>query len=191
MKRWMKWVLGWFVGLCLAALLFVAAVLQMLRAQPGEWAQPLRVGPLQTELSIPTLLRMASHPFVLRLLENHTLRTPHGPLTLRAAHEGIWLVSCEPCLLRVADANGDEVRRLDFQVRPGEGDVRRACGIGGQKRRVPRAGRCVIGHKSRGLVGDELDAGAKMTTELVREIHRHAARRARVRVAPRQQCVAR
>jgi len=125
-KRWMKWVLGWFVGLCLAALLFVAAVLQMLRAQPGEWSQPLRVGPWQTELSIPTLLRMASHPFVLRLLENHTLRTPHGPLTLRAgAHEGIWLVNCEPCLLRVADANGDAVRiaKLQFSLqRSGQND---------------------------------------------------------------------
>jgi hypothetical protein len=116
------------LGLSLAALLFLWVMLQMLRAAPGEWSQPLQLGPWQTQLSVPTLLRMATHPFVLRLLENHTLQTPHGPLSLRAGSQpGTWQVTCAPCLLRVADANGEAIRvpRLQFSLqRSGQNDPR-------------------------------------------------------------------
>ena len=128
MKRCMTWVLAGLLGGCLAALLLVWTLLQMLRAEPGEWSQPIRLGPWQTQLSVPALLRMATHPFVLGLLENRTLKTPHGPLTFHAgAQPGIWQVTCAPCLLRAADASGDAVRvaRLQFSLqRSGQNDPR-------------------------------------------------------------------
>jgi hypothetical protein len=127
-RRWMKWVLGWAAGLCLAALLFVAALLQMLRAAPGEWSQPLQLGPWQMSISVPTVLRMATHPFVLGLLEGRRLNTAHGPLTVRPGPSpGMWQVVCAPCTLNVGEAGGDRIRltRVQFSLqRSGQNDLR-------------------------------------------------------------------
>ena len=128
MKRWMKWLLGWIAGLCLAALVFVAAVLQMLRAAPGEWSRPLQLGPWQMAVSVPAAIRMATHPFVLGLLEGRTLKTVHGPLTLRAGLQpGTWQLVCAPCTLRLGENSADVVKlsRVRFSLqRRGQNDLR-------------------------------------------------------------------
>ncbi len=125
MKRWINWLVGWIVGLSLAALLFVAAVLQMLRAAPGEWSHPLHIGRWEMNVSVPTVVRMASHPFVLGLLDGRTLQTAYGPLTVRATSApGTWQVSCAPCTLRAGDETL-RLTRLQFSLqRSGQNDLR-------------------------------------------------------------------
>jgi hypothetical protein len=119
-KRGLRVIAGMLAALGLGVLLLTLAVLQMLRAAPGEWSQPLRLGPWQVQLGMPAVLRMVTHPFVLHLLEGRTWRTPHGLLTLRAgAQPGTWEAECAPCLLGDGSAGGTAVRvsRLRFTLR--------------------------------------------------------------------------
>ena len=116
MKRSFKLLLSWVLGLALGAFALALIALHMLRAAPGEWSHPLRLGPWRTELSVPALMRVATHPLALRLLEGRTLNTRFGPLQWRAAQ-----LVCAPCSVPLA---GDEIRlpHVALNVRRGIGD---------------------------------------------------------------------
>ncbi|HEX6704373.1 MAG TPA: biosynthetic peptidoglycan transglycosylase [Albitalea sp.] len=110
MRRAWRWLLGGL--LALAAIAGVAAwgAWSLLRAAPGEWSHPLQWGPWRIEASVPTLLRMATHPLVLRRLEGRTLATPFGPVHWEAGDAANrWRMRCAPCRVRLPELGRDPV----------------------------------------------------------------------------------
>jgi Transglycosylase len=83
--------------LCTAAA-SVAMLLASLRAAPGEWAQAMPVGPWRVNLSVPAVLRLATHPLGLRALAGRTFHTSHGTLRFQQdADESSIRIVCHPC----------------------------------------------------------------------------------------------
>lgn len=83
--------------LCTAAA-SAAMLIASLRAAPGEWAQAVPVGPWRVNLSVPAVLRLATHPLGLRALAGHTVHTSHGTLRFQQdADESSIRVVCDPC----------------------------------------------------------------------------------------------
>ena len=98
MKPWLKLLLGGVLALLLSAALAMFFTLRALQPQPGEWTRSVQVGPWQRELSMPALLRIASHPFVLRLLEGRDLRTRYGMVRWEGmSAPNTWRAVCAPC----------------------------------------------------------------------------------------------
>lgn len=118
MRRW-----GLTLGLVLAGLLLAAlgsafAMLRLLRPVDGEWAETLHLGPWQRQVSVPALIRLATHPVMLRVLEDRALRTPFGRVRLAADGPDGWRGECAPCALRGIGVPGDPVRlkRIGFTL---------------------------------------------------------------------------
>jgi hypothetical protein len=121
-------------GTLLALLVFVTALAwRAVAPQPGEWSATLRVGRLQHDASMPTLLRWATHPLVLPRLAGRRV----GPWQVVAAGDQQLEAICAPCRLQL-DALGpqpvslDEVRlvlhvrgadRFDGTLRLGSGEA--------------------------------------------------------------------
>ncbi len=95
----------------------VCALLLLLRAAPGEWSAPLWIGPLHARLSVAALIRVGTHPSVLRWLEGRTLRTRFGTVQWQAANRPhSWRAVCAPCRLSL-ESSGDDaivVARLEL-----------------------------------------------------------------------------
>jgi hypothetical protein len=100
--RWLKRLL---IGLGIVVLAMLctavasaAMLLASLRAAPGEWSQAVPVGPWRVNLSVPAVLRLATHPLGLRALAGRTFHTSHGTLRFQqGADESSIRVVCEPC----------------------------------------------------------------------------------------------
>lgn len=94
--------------LCLLAALVLmtvamgAALLHLLAPQPGEWSQPLRLGSITRPVSMPALIRIATHPVGLTLLDGRRTATPLGDWSWRREPSGRLLGVCSPCTLRLA-----------------------------------------------------------------------------------------
>jgi Transglycosylase len=119
LKTLALWVaaLGAALLLCAAALLASAALI--LRPAPGEWTETLRWGRWQHDVSMPTLLRIATHPFTLGLLEGRRMRTRFGPVQWTAGERpGTWSVVCAPCAFERREVGGDriELARVAFTL---------------------------------------------------------------------------
>jgi Transglycosylase len=102
LRRGLKRTLIGFGVVLLAVLCTAAASAAMLyatlRAVPGEWSQALPVGPWRVSVSVPALLRLATHPLGLRALAGRRFHTSHGTLhTLQGADQDSLRVVCEPC----------------------------------------------------------------------------------------------
>jgi hypothetical protein len=99
---------------CAAALYLAARIL--LAPQSGEWAVPLRVGPLPLEAAVPTLVRLATAPLLAPVLDGRTLASDAGPLHLSWQESGRTLaLRCAPCALN-APGLGSEPLVLDHVV---------------------------------------------------------------------------
>lgn len=91
------------LGVALLALLaaigaLAVALAAMLHAAPGEWAHGVTIGPWQLRLSVPSMLRMATHPLGLRLLAGHSIDTSHGRFrTQTGADDHALTIVCDPC----------------------------------------------------------------------------------------------
>ena len=90
----------------LLALLIVALALALgawglhtLAASPGEWRQTLRIGPWQRDVSLSTLLRLATHPMARPLIDGRHLRLASGDWQLHARADGELDARCAPCRL--------------------------------------------------------------------------------------------
>ncbi|MEO5881608.1 MAG: biosynthetic peptidoglycan transglycosylase [Caldimonas sp.] len=80
--------------------LLLATALYALRAAPGDWSVRAGVGPLEVSLSVPALIRVATHPLGIRLLDGRGLATRHGTFHARAgATPTSLVVRCAPCLI--------------------------------------------------------------------------------------------
>jgi hypothetical protein len=97
-----------------AALLLVA--LAALSPRPGEWSVELALGPWQRPVSVPTLLRWATHPLLLPRLEGRRL----GAWMLQARADGGLEARCAPCRFQL-DALGPvpvTVARAQLTLQP-------------------------------------------------------------------------
>ena len=112
------WIVGVLAGLVLALLVGAWAMLRLLRPVDGEWAQTLHIGPWQRAISMPAVIRLATHPVTLRLLEGRTVRTPFGRVAIAPDGPDAWRATCAPCALRGIGLPGDAVRltRLVFTL---------------------------------------------------------------------------
>jgi hypothetical protein len=109
-KRLARFIAGTLLALVLAAMVFCAAMLGILRAAPGEWSHPLRLGPWRIDISVPSALRMLTHPLVLRRLEGRTLHTSSGAVHWRATSDPYtWQATCAPCTLRIDGLGADAI----------------------------------------------------------------------------------
>lgn len=121
MKTLMTWALGLVGALVLSAALAVFLVWRALQPMPGEWTRRMMLGPLELELSMPALLRIASHPFTLRLLEGRSIHTSFGKVQWQAeAAPNTWRAVCAPCTLPIGGLGREPLRlpRLELTVVP-------------------------------------------------------------------------
>lgn len=89
----------------------------VLRAAPGEWSHPLRWGPWRVDASVPTLLRLATHPAVLRRLEGRTLATRFGPVQWHPGDApNRWRVVCAPCRFRLRELGDDTITLARVEI---------------------------------------------------------------------------
>ena len=123
MNKHLKRVMLWGGALCAVVLVcaaaLVASVALILRPAPGEWSETVHIGRWQRELSVPTVLRMATHPFTLGLLEGRRLNTRFGPVMWSAdAKPGTWRVVCAPCSFERHELGRDRIvlPRVDFTL---------------------------------------------------------------------------
>ena len=99
----MKKPLVW-VGSVLAALLLSTAVALYLVARvtlapaAGEWATQVKLGPTEWNVGVPTVIRLATSPWLAPYLTGHTVQTRHGPVELgwNKAQQSLQ-IDCAPC----------------------------------------------------------------------------------------------
>ncbi|MES2960299.1 MAG: biosynthetic peptidoglycan transglycosylase [Pseudomonadota bacterium] len=107
------------IALLAAAATAVLALLATLAPGAGAWKMPLRVTifghPLQAEVGIPVLLRLATHPLAAPVLRGRQFETSHGRWQIGATGTDGWSATCAPCRIGVA-ALGPTPLRLE-QVR--------------------------------------------------------------------------
>lgn len=98
----------------LALLLVGGAVLMaLLHPTPGEWAVPVRAGPLTFNIGVPSAIRLASTPPVAQLLHGRSVTTSAGTVVFGWQPERRALsVRCAPCQLRLR-AFGPQPLKVD------------------------------------------------------------------------------
>ncbi len=121
MKALLKGLLGLAAALLVGAVLVGVIVLRTLEPAPGEWSRALRVGPWTREVSMPAVLRIASHPFMLNLMSGRTIATPYGTVQWEAMQApNTWRAVCAPCTLPLGGLGREPVRlsRVELTVVP-------------------------------------------------------------------------
>ena len=112
------------LGIALAAsAVLLATALFALRAKPGDWSTRAALGPVGVELSVPALLRVATHPLGIRLLAGHRIATRYGMLHARPGPTPSSLVvRCAPCIVdaRWLAAQPVRVAEIEASVEHGE-----------------------------------------------------------------------
>lgn len=114
MKRALRIVLFGLLALLVTAGIALALVVKIgLAPARGEWAIERKVGPLTLELGVPTLLRVATSPWLAPRLDGLRLNTNHGPVQFRWVDSAQLLyLRCAPCSAQVA-ALGPQPLQLD------------------------------------------------------------------------------
>lgn len=104
----------WLGVACAASLCAVLALLlvarEAIRPAPDAWATTLPLGPLKVEIGVPSLIWLATTPWVEQMLDGHTLPSRMGPLHLGWSEADQSLVlQCQPCTVRSASWGGEAV----------------------------------------------------------------------------------
>jgi len=98
MRRWVLFGIGSLLGLVIAAVVFIAALVSLVRPTPGGWSHALRIGPWHGEVSVPAVMRMVTHPVVMRALQDRDWHTPQGTLRITPATlPDSWTITCSDC----------------------------------------------------------------------------------------------
>lgn len=114
----MAWMLFWLLALagCACAAIYLIAKL-VLTPLPGEWSVPLRAGPLQLQAGVPTMIRLATAPWVGPLLDGRRLATRAGPVRLAwQAPSRTLLLHCAPCTITPAGLGQQRVVLQDVRL---------------------------------------------------------------------------
>jgi monofunctional glycosyltransferase len=112
------WMLGGTLAVlfcALAAIYFIAKA--VLAPLPGEWAVPLSAGPLQVQAGVPSLVRLATSPWVGPLLHGRSVATRAGRIqaTWQAADQTLAL-RCAPCRVQAPPLGDDPLALADVQI---------------------------------------------------------------------------
>ncbi len=107
--RWWMGTLAVLATLVLVAIALLAVALHALAPQPGEWSTTLRIGPrglqLSRPVSVPALLRIATHPLGQAWLDGRRTATPLGRWHWQRLPQDRLRGSCAPCVVQL-DAFG-------------------------------------------------------------------------------------
>lgn len=97
------------------ALYFVARA--VLAPLPGEWSMPLRVGPVQMQAGVPTLIRLATAPWVGPLLQGRIVPTRAGRVHMAWLPQRHTLaLRCAPCKVQAPGLGKDPLTLEDVQI---------------------------------------------------------------------------
>jgi len=100
---------------CLLILYFGAKA--MLAPLPGEWSTPLRIGPVRLQASVPTLIRLATAPWLAPLLQGRTVVARAGPVHLAwQAPTQTLVLRCNPCAVRAPGLGGEPLAFDELQL---------------------------------------------------------------------------
>ncbi len=111
-------------GLAVAILVIVGAMalllgttLFALRAAPGDWSHRVAWGPFAIDLSVPALLRVASHPLGIQALAGRSVTTRFGRIRIDAGRPPDTLVvRCRPCTIDVPVLAAQPIRGADVEA---------------------------------------------------------------------------
>lgn len=107
--RWWMGTLAVLATLVLVAIALLAAALHALAPQPGEWTTTLKIGPrglqLSRPVSVPALLRVATHPLGQAWLDGRSTATPLGHWQWQRLPQDRLRGECAPCVVQL-DAFG-------------------------------------------------------------------------------------
>ncbi|WP_411881483.1 biosynthetic peptidoglycan transglycosylase [Polaromonas sp. YR568] len=112
------WVPLGVLALLLAALLALyGAARAVLAPLPGEWAIPLRAGPVQLQAGVPSLIRLATAPWVGPLLQGRTVPTRAGPVHMTwLPHSQALALRCAPCKVQAPGLGKDPLAFDEVQL---------------------------------------------------------------------------
>lgn len=112
-----------------AALLLPAVALFALRAAPGEASIRVALGPYGVSLGTSSLLRVATHPLGMSLLDGRSIETRHGRVQARRGADGVsLLLRCAPCSVDARQLAARPVRVEGIELVVARGDADRLRG---------------------------------------------------------------
>ena len=113
-----------FAGFALVAIALLAGTaLFALRARPGDWPVRAAFGPIGIDLSVPALVRVATHPLGIRLLSGRSIATRFGRVhTIAGPTPTSLVVRCAPCLIDSKTLAAEPIRlaRVELSIEHGE-----------------------------------------------------------------------
>jgi monofunctional glycosyltransferase len=112
------WVpLGALMLLLSALLALYGAARAVLAPLPGEWSVPLRAGPLHLQAGVPSLIRLATAPWVGPLLEGRRFSTRAGPVHAAwLVHSQVLVLRCAPCKVQAPGLGSDPLNFEEVQL---------------------------------------------------------------------------
>jgi hypothetical protein len=102
MRRALRGLLLLLLALGLAAVVALVEMGFALAPAEGEWRHTLRLGPLERQVSVPALLRLATHPMAAPLIDGRSIATPLGRWQWQARAGEPLRGTCAPCRIRIA-----------------------------------------------------------------------------------------
>ena len=85
MKRWVLFTIGSLLGLVIAAIVFAAALVSLVRPTPDGWTHAARIGPWHGDVSVPAVMRM---------LQGRDWHTPQGTLRIEPTPQpDSWVIT--------------------------------------------------------------------------------------------------
>jgi hypothetical protein len=117
-KRILLFVTGTLLGFLVALAAFVAALLSLVRPTPGGWTHAVRVAGMEREVSVPAVMRMATHPVVMRALQDRDWHTPRGTVHLTADGDPeTWTLTCTACRIPASPKDMLALDRVTLHAR--------------------------------------------------------------------------
>jgi Transglycosylase len=105
MRRTLRALAALLLIMLLAAGVALAELWFALKPAEGEWRHTLRIGPVARDVSVPALLRLATHPMAAPLIDGRSVATPLGRWQWQARAGEPLRGRCAPCRIRM-DALG-------------------------------------------------------------------------------------
>lgn len=101
-RIWWPWVALLVFGLVALPAALLALLLRALAPAEGEWSTPLKLGPITRPVGVPALIRIATHPIGLTLLDGRSTATRYGEWQWQRASDERLVGRCAPCTLQLA-----------------------------------------------------------------------------------------
>ncbi len=100
-----------------ALLVFVLIARTALRPAPGAWATTVQMGPMPVEVGVPSLIWLATTPWLVQLADGRTLPTTLGPVQVAwDAQANALSLNCRPCSIRNASWGNEPLRLAEVRL---------------------------------------------------------------------------